>query len=206
VAIEGPCCAGKTTLAEAILDRLDDRTTTIIPDYADFVGGGAGMPQADPASWPDELAAVHELLCVEEDRLRDCPPDPTPRLVLIDRSILTLIAHCAGTDRRHARVSGFAEPVAALVRADHRPRWPQGVLYLDVPREVQLARNRGKFASDSVFINAAFNEGFRAYFAARRDEGAMPMAWIAGDLPVATVLGKALAFLSGPMGVRGVGS
>ena len=197
MAIEGPCCAGKTTLGDALLERLGPGETTIIPDYADFVGGAAGMPDPDPACWPDERAAIDVLLDVENQRFRDHLPRQPPRQVLIDRSVLTLEAHCAGLDRRHPSRPPFAGRAAVMLAEDTRPGWPQATLYLDIPHEPQLARNdSGKFAPESIFMDPDYNVGFREWFRQEQERGERPLAWISADAPPEAVLEQALAFLA----------
>ncbi len=203
VAIEGPCLAGKTTLGDALLDALGAGHDSIIPDYADFVGGGPRMPDPDPRSWEEERAVLDVLLDIETARLRAHLPSPAPGLMLLDRSVWTIVGHCAGTDHRDRRDPGFAERAVGVLSGDPRPCWPQAVLYLDVSHEVQLARNRGgKFAADSVFVDRDYNAGFRSYFAELHAAEELPTAWIDGEVAVAAVLEHALRFLADEMGLQ----
>lgn len=196
LAIEGPCLAGKTTLGDGLVGALGSENVSIIPDYADFVGGASGMPDPDPRSWAEEQDGLEALLGIEEVRLRARTPEPTPALMIIDRSVLTLIAHCAGTDQKDRRDPSFAGPAAAVLADDPRPRWPEAVVYLDVSPAVQAARNRcGKFADDSVFVDPAYNAGFRSYFEDLLAREERPMVWIDGEAPVDAVLEQALRFL-----------
>lgn len=198
LAVEGPCCAGKTTLGQRLRATMPTGHVTIIPDYADFVGGKAGMPNPDPASWDQERLALDALLAVEEVRARQHIPGPPPPLVIIDRSILTLAGHCAGLDRRSPSRPAFAGQAEALLAADPRPRWPQAVVYLDVPHATQLERNRsGKFTADSVFMDAAYNAGFRAHFAAAAYAERLPTAWVDGTRPADAVAEQVRAFVVG---------
>jgi thymidylate kinase len=203
VAVEGPCCAGKTTLVHGLVTHFGPSVTTILPDYADFVGGGARMPDPDPASWEQECLALKILLGVEQDRVRVHLPIPSPRLVLLDRSVLTLVGHCAGLDQRDPDRPPFTERAAALLEGDPRPCWPQAVLYLDVAHRLQVARNAtGKFAADSIYLDPAYNEGFREHFARMLAREDRPMAWIAGDATPDDVLQQALSFLSARVGIQ----
>lgn len=202
IAIEGPCLAGKTTLGDALVGALGSHNVSIIPDYADFVGGARGMPDPDPRRWEQERDGLEALLEIEVARLRAHRPDPTPSLMIIDRSVLTLIAHCAGTDHKARRDPGFADRAAAVLEDDPRPRWPDGVVYLDVSPEVQIARNRsGKFAASSVFIAPDYNAGFRSYFQRQSTPDGRPMAWIDGAASAEAVLEDALNFLSARLGL-----
>lgn len=202
LAIEGPCLAGKTTLGDGLVGALGSENVSIIPDYADFVGGASAMPDPDPRSWAEEHDGLEALIDIEVARLSARTPDPTPALMIIDRSVLTLVAHCAGTDRKDRRDPGFAGRAATLLAGDARPRWPEGVVYLDVSQAVQTARNRcGKFADDSVFVDAAYNAGFRSYFESLLEREERPMVWIDGEAPVDAVLEHTLTFLSDRLGL-----
>jgi hypothetical protein len=196
LAIEGPCCAGKTTLGDRLIEALPTGRATIIPDYADFVGGGAGMPEADPPDWDAERVALGALLTIEQQRVA-CVPNPPPAFVLIDRSVLTLVAHCSGLDHRHPERRTFASCADTFLRNDPRPFWPEALIYLDVPHAVQLARNMHdeKFASDSIFMDPAYNVGFRDAFSRLRREAALPSICIDGTEPPAAVADRAMAFI-----------
>jgi thymidylate kinase len=161
------------------------------------------MPDPDPRSWEKERLVLGVLLEIEAARLHAHEPKSAPALLLIDRSVWTLVGHCAGTDHRDRRDPGFAERAVGVLAADSRPRWPQAILYLDVSHEVQTARNRtGKFAPDSVFVDRDYNRGFRSYFAQLRARGELPIAWIDGVADVDTVLEDALRFLADDVGLH----
>jgi thymidylate kinase len=161
VAVEGPCCAGKTTLARGLLDALDDMTLFQVVCYADHVGGGRFLPRPTPETVAEDAAALTDLLAIEADRVAAARASSTD-LVLMDRSVHTLLAH------RYAlqRVTGLACFAAAerVIAQSTAPAWPDVVVFLDVPQQTVLDRNRGKFPPDSIFIDARLNAGIRAYF------------------------------------------
>jgi thymidylate kinase len=171
---------------------------TIIPDYADFVGGAAGMPEENPQDLPAEFDALDALLRIEEERFlaRDAECAASS-LILVDRSVLTLSWHCAGLDRMGHHGAPFQSAVDARLRADRRARWPDLVIYLDVSHPTQLMRNRGKFDLGSVFMDPDYNSGFRAGFAAYvAAEVAVPCVRIQADRGPGSVLADARQFLS----------
>jgi uridine kinase len=45
VALEGPCCAGKTTLSRLLARELADLSVALVPCYADHAGGGRFLPR-----------------------------------------------------------------------------------------------------------------------------------------------------------------
>lgn len=191
VAIEGPCCAGKTTLSHALLTRLTGCTVTAVRCYADHVGGGRFLPRPVPETVDEDQDAVHALLEVETDRVASARTD-TSDLVLMDRSVYTLLAH------RHAleRVTGLRCSTAAecIITRSHAPVWPDLVLYLDIGQQTILDRNRGKFPPDSIFINPTFNNAIHDFYARARDQARI--VWLDATLDPTTVVSLAVAHIT----------
>jgi thymidylate kinase len=179
VAAEGPCCAGKTTLSRGLLGKMTDIAICHVHCYADHVGGGRFLPRPVPQSPREDQQAIDALLAVEADRVAQARAD-TSDLVLMDRSVHTLLAH------RYAlqRVTGLAllAPAERAIAQSDAPAWPDLVLYLDVPQQTILDRNRGKFPPDSIFIDPAFNTGIRGYFSAATDRGNSAIVWLDATL------------------------
>lgn len=163
IAIEGPCCAGKTTLAQGLVEEPLALSITCVRDYSDHVGGGKFLPPPVPMSLAEEELILYRFLAIEADRAtyaRQTAPEAD--LIIIDRSVHTLLAHCfALCQLLDDDYFGLAQRV---IGESDLPVWPDRVLYLDVPQCVIEARNGGKFAPDSIFINAGFNAGVRSYF------------------------------------------
>ena len=91
VALEGPCCAGKTTLGRLLVRDLHGLAVTFVPCYADHVGGGRFLPRQEAGSVPEREQALRQLLIVEAGRLAQAPHGCD--VVLEDRSVHTLLAH-----------------------------------------------------------------------------------------------------------------
>ena len=195
IAIEGPCCAGKTTLAFDIVAAFSTSSVVVVPDYADVVGGGDGMPEAEPKNLDDELVALEALLEIEARRFAEAPMPA--ELALIDRSVLTLAAHCAGLERKQVDHTGLTEAVSAVLRSDSRSVWPTHVIYLDIDDRTQAARNCGKFAADSIFVDPSYNAGFRSFFGNLRRGDSTPMVWLDGRMDPGRICRSALRSLDG---------
>jgi thymidylate kinase len=198
VAIEGPCCAGKTTLAIGVSETYGTSSVTTVQDYADFLGGGGSrMPNEADGSVQGQRVALDYLLGVEKDRFEaSAHAIASSRLLLIDRSCLTLVAHCAGLDACTRDGHKLERLAAATVAADPRSVVPSHIVYLDVSNDVQFARNRGKFSASSTFMDPGFNAGFRGYFADRMSSDfSAPLLWVDGEREPSAVLADAVAFL-----------
>lgn len=197
-AIEGPVCAGKTTLANGLRDYAGHANTVVVPDYADFVGGD-NMPTANPVDLEEERTALAQLLEIEGRRFRSLPAfsGEQATLRLIDRSVLTLLGHCAGLDAANSTNGSFLELGQSIVRDSSLVVLPQLLIYLDADLDTQIARNDGKFDPKSIFLDARLNEGFRNYFASLAGEGDRTWAlWVDARLPASEILEQAINFLA----------
>ncbi|MGH3770516.1 MAG: hypothetical protein ACRDRW_03815 [Pseudonocardiaceae bacterium] len=163
IAIEGPCCAGKTTLAHGLVEESSALSIEYVRDYSDHVGGGRFLPPPVPTSLAEEELILNRFLAIEADRTaRIRTMTLEPDLIIIDRSVHTLLAHCFALQRLlNDDYFGLARRV---IGDSGVPLWPDHLLYLDTPQCVIGARNGGKFAPDSIFIDAGFNAGVRSYF------------------------------------------
>ena len=189
VALEGPCCAGKTTLGRLLVQALRDLRVAFVPCYADHAGGGRFLPRQEAASVPEREHALHRLLAVEAQRMAGLPAGCG--LILADRSVHTLLANSYALQCMTG--TGFLAPSARLLRGSPVPAWPDLVLYLDVPQDTIHRRNQGKFPPGSIYTDPAFNAAIRGYF--RRLAGQKPtrVAWLDAtlELPELTQLAAA---------------
>jgi thymidylate kinase len=160
VALEGPCCAGKTTLAGRLTRDLPDLAVAFVPCYADHAGGGRFLPRQEADSITEREQALRQLLAVEAGRLAQVPDRCD--VVLEDRSVHTLLAHSYALQRMTG--IGFLAPSSALLRSSPVPAWPDLVLYLDLPQEGVDDRNQGKFPAGSIYTDPEFNDAIDAYF------------------------------------------
>jgi thymidylate kinase len=191
VAIEGPCCAGKTTLGTGLLASLSDFRIAYVKDYSDHVGGGRFLPPPVPKSLEEEERALEVFLRLEAERLR-APDVHLSNLMLIDRSVHTLYAHCFALERKTGRL--FFEVAANALDGSSVPLRPSFIFYLDTPNDVVKQRNKAKFPPDSIFIDDEFNKGIREYFFHRVACGHPRIAWLdatmspRGILDIATLM------------------
>ncbi len=121
VAIEGPCCAGKTTLARTLLDCLADLAVCSVPCYADHVGGGRFLPPPVPTSLAEDEVGLQALLMIENERLAG-PRAGQYDAALLDRSVHTLLAHRYAIDQLTGL--GCYEPALKTLSLSATPVWP----------------------------------------------------------------------------------
>jgi thymidylate kinase len=190
-ALEGPCCAGKTTLARLLARTLGGLSVALVPCYADHAGGGRYLPRQEAASVAEREEALRQLLDVEAGRLAAVPPDND--LILADRSVHTLLASSLALEQMTG-LPLFA-PSRRLLRASSVPAWPDLILYLDLPQSAVQARNHGKFPPGSIYVDPAFNAGIRAYFSRLAGRKSPHVAWLDATLDPSELARQARAGL-----------
>lgn len=179
VSIEGPCCAGMTTPARALVDCLADLAVCSVQCYADHVGGGRFLPPPIPASLPEDEAGLQALLTIENDRLAVARVGQYD-VALLDRSVHTLLAHRYAVDQLTGL--GCYESATKTLSLSPAPVWPSLVLFLDVSQGAVEQRNRGKFPADSIFIDARFNAAIRSYYDRVTASSDDRVVWLDGEL------------------------
>jgi thymidylate kinase len=173
-AFEGPCCAGKTTLAHRLTESVHDLTVVFIPCYADHVGGGRYLPAQEAKTVLEREEALRQLLAVEAARLARARQGMD--VILADRSVHTLLAHSYALEVMTG--IGFLAPSVRLLRTSAIPAWPDLVLYLDLPQHAVATRNRGKFPAGSIYTDPQFNAAVRSYFLRLAGQNAPRVAWL----------------------------
>jgi thymidylate kinase len=188
-ALEGPCCAGKTTLGRLLMRDLDGMTVAFVPCYADQAGGGRFLPRQEAATVAEREQALRQLLAIEAQRLARVPGGCD--VVVEDRSVHTLLAHSYALQRMTGTC--FLAPSARLLRRSPIPAWPDLVLYLDLPQAAVHDRNQGKFPPGSIYTDEDFNAAIRAYFRRLAGRKTPRVAWLDAtlDLPELTRLAAA---------------
>jgi len=173
-ALEGPCCAGKTTLARLLTRRLGGFAVAFAADYADHVGGGRFLPRQEAESVGEREQALRQLLAVETGRLTRVPPGTD--LIVADRSVHTMLAHSYALEVMTG--TAFLAPSVRLLRGSPIPAWPELVFYLDLPQEAVADRNHGKFPDGSIYTDPEFNAAIRSYFLRLADREAPRVTWL----------------------------
>jgi thymidylate kinase len=192
VGIEGPCCGGKTTLGRGLIRDFAGHRVAYVKDYSDHVGGGRFLPPAVPNSVTDEEVALRRFLAIEHERAATARASGSQLdLVLIDRSVHTLLAHCVAL----TRATGLDHSTAAkrIIHGSADPLWPDVILCLDVTHEAVRARNRGKFPPNSIFVDKSFNRSIQSYFAELAGVSHPRVVWLDATIDATILLRQAAA-------------
>ena len=128
VAIEGPVCAGKTTLCANICHKF--RGICVVPDYSDFAGGGKNLPSAFPPTLHEEANALSFFQGLERRRFLQ-HDNKDADICLVDRSAHTLLAHCFSIT--HLSGTLYFDLALNILSKASAVVWPTFVLFLDIP-------------------------------------------------------------------------
>jgi thymidylate kinase len=178
VALEGPCCAGKTTLGRLLIQELRELAVTFVPCYADHAGGGRYLPRQEADTVTEREQALRQLLPIEAGRIAQVPQQCD--VLLEDRSVHTLLAHSYALQRKTG--TDFLAPSERLLHSSPVPAWPGLVLYLDLPQGAVQQRNPGKFPPGSIYTDPDFNAAVRAYFRRLAVRKTPQVAWLDATL------------------------
>lgn len=159
IAIEGPVCAGKTTLCNRLIKQI--YKACVVPDYSDFAGGGKNLPPPYPPTVALESKALKYFILLEEQRFTEYDNNEF-NICFIDRSVHTLIGHCYSL----SKISGlpYFELAVNELLESKKMYWPSTIIFLDISEHIMHIRNSGKFQKNNIFIDYAYNTYFREYF------------------------------------------
>ena len=164
IALEGPSYAGKSTaIAHLRQQGIEDRV--FVSDcYVDHIGHRQDIPPVRTASAAAQLAAFEMFMSIEGIRVRRALAGAKP-VVLLDRSVDTLLAHAHALDA----LFGFDVHHQLRDRLQELPFLrPDHTLYLDVPAEVLSLRRKaaGHTAAESDYFlhEPGFLDQTRDYF------------------------------------------
>jgi thymidylate kinase len=195
VAVEGPSDSGKSTLLEGLAERFAAADPILFPCYVEEAGGDSRVPGYATTA-DEQVHAIDFYLELEARRHRRlAETDRAVDLVLLDRSVITLLAHSYAVERLHgvATYDKCREKVTTAAEVII----PELVLYLDADVEERRKRaDRGDL--DKWFTNKRFNEEIREFFLKRFPAcGAAPALYVLNaNQPAPAVLDDAAAIVS----------
>lgn len=178
--IEGLCGAGKTTLASALVPRLD---AAVVPEYADLTP----LPPWPPADAAAARAALDHLAGVEQRRQRAAAGH---RVVLFDRCPLSLAAHEAGM-----RALDTPADVAYAARLFADQAVPDAVLHLTVPEQIAQTRLRARGPLSPHLIDSSARAAMADYYTAALARLPGRVLHLDGTRPLPQLLDLVLSFL-----------
>ncbi|MCT9080447.1 nucleoside/nucleotide kinase family protein [Streptomyces fulvoviolaceus] len=160
IGVEGVSCAGKTALANALVQVLDN--PLVVPCYYHAAPHPDLLPAPVAASGEEQLAGLTVLLEVEHVRRRRAEEAVSQgRDVIFDRTVDTLLAHTHAVSALH----GF--PIVQAARQlvlDARPLLPDLTLLLHTSPTVLAARAAKRPGMPPIFYAPDFAQHFIAHF------------------------------------------
>lgn len=166
IALEGPVCAGKTT----VLGGLREQEIPVVDEYSEYVASTTRdfpkFPPQDEEAAKDSFRFFFEL---EARRKQDMEATGNNRAVL-DRSIYTLLAFEVGASRLTG-ISILPWAVEYLEENKDKIIMPEQVVYMDIPAEISRSRAReGQIRIADFLLTDGFNGGFRDFFMALKEK------------------------------------
>jgi thymidylate kinase len=161
VGLEGPSDSGKSTLAAALARIPEWQPTRVLRCYADTVDAG-DLPPHVAGDVGQQLEAVAFFMTLDRQRRREIEhADERPKVVIADRTWLSLLAHTYAVERAGGPAA-YAEARRRLT-ADKSLLRPDLVLVLRANVATRTARmasgDRGAW-----FTSPAFNAHFDRFF------------------------------------------
>lgn len=160
IGLEGVSCTGKTTLARALANRLG--TASVVPCYYHVAPDPSLLPNPIPDDEREQLASMEVLLGLEALR-RDMAHRALDmgRVVILDRTVDTLLAHTYAIDR----LRGLSAAETARILAIERPTIVPDITLLLVTTPTVLAERAARRPGmPSIFYDPIFTTHFNAYF------------------------------------------
>lgn len=190
IGIEGVSCTGKTTLATALAKRID--RSLVIPCYFHSVSDPTKLPPPVAENEHAQLAGLRAFLNVEEARrdqaLAGCADG---RIVILDRTVDTLLAHTQAV----GRLQGFdVDETARQIMHQRRVAVPDVTLLLTARFEVLRARAVRRRGMPEIFYDARFTTTFMEHFL---DPISRACITLDGEQPAPALLDNALDVLQG---------
>lgn len=164
IAIEGPSYAGKSTAIDHLREQGIEKQAFVSDCYVQHIAHREDIPPARPDSENAQLAAFETFMGIENARVRAALASAKP-VVIIDRSVDTLLAHAHALDA----LLGYAVHHQLRDRLQELPfLGPDHTLYLDVPDEALRLRRKsaGHTATEPEYLlhEPAFLAHARDYF------------------------------------------
>lgn len=164
VALEGPSFSGKTTLLLYLKSQLGcELTVASNRCYVAEITQSDQIPLAHTRSTNDQLSAFRLFMNIEAKRVQRLNQfDHDADILLLDRSVDTLLAHAYTLDRLLG-YDAYQQARALLRCMVHLV--PHETIYLDAgPETLQTRRELLEAPFDSFLIDPAFVARFREYF------------------------------------------
>lgn len=137
IALEGPSYAGKTTALRHLRQVPVMAGAVFFNCYVKSIARREDIPRPSTASAVEQLAAFETFMAIEETRIQQRAEQPG--VVVLDRSVDTLLAHAYALDE----MFGFGVHDEARERLERLPYLrPDHTLYLDVSPEVLALRRK----------------------------------------------------------------
>jgi hypothetical protein len=167
IALEGVCCAGKSSLAAKLAPYIQDTQKLRVisfPDYVVMAGGDHKVPLLVPESLEDDIIALEFFLKLENWRLMKAA---NADVVILDRSAHSLLAHRYALAAVHKCPRALYSQGREILGRSNAVLWPHLIVYVR-PSSGLLERHRQlRSFRHTLLASSEYNCSFEAYFLPR---------------------------------------
>ena len=183
IALEGPVCAGKTTLITSLLPL----GFTKISEYVDFaLENSYKLPKFPPQNKTQAKSNFEFYLDIEKKRQQGIKPGSW----LLDRSKYSLLAFEAGA-RNITQIDIFEWSCNLIRQHKLEVIEPNHVFYIDVPpKESKIRADLVNMNVPDFFFSKEFTQGFKEAFALFKNNNLSRFTFIDGSQPYCDVLSE----------------
>lgn len=164
IAIEGTSFVGKSVLVEQLKGFLGQREYLYFADYVEAIRNTRPSEEIPPGLLPtieNQIEATKQFLRVETDRFNLAIQEDDSRIIIVDRSIFTLIGHAYAIEFGYSQ-DGLYDQISRLVFEWHRKLTPTHLIVLTVP-QIILERRYPPKKTKNVFMSQQYNYHFNQY-------------------------------------------
>lgn len=161
VALEGPSFSGKTQLLSDLRSSFDGLDVLASACYVEEIAQASEIPPARTHSTEEQLGAFKLFMTIEARRVQQFAQHKAD-LVMLDRSVDTLLAHAYALDL----LFGYKAYQPSLALLSQLPYLlPDLTFYLDAsPESLQMRCRLGGQSFDPFLLDPGFISHFRSYF------------------------------------------
>lgn len=176
--IEGPVLAGKSTLADN-LRRLSPWPLHVAPCYVDYaIASGVELPPVMGGTISEQEAALRTYIDLDRRRYRTLPQSG---IVLLDRTLDTLLAHSEG-------IAAIGGPDVTRIAAEHYSQLisvglrPSLTFFIETRHTTQIERLTSRRLMPTELVDPTFNQAFQNYFERSRAEEPQRLMFFQAEL------------------------
>lgn len=163
IGLEGPVSAGKTSIVKKLCENSDSFLG--IKEYTDFLENKKiPKPSFPPSSTEEAKNNFLFFLQIEYFRKNTIKKNPSKNLILLDRSIFSLVAFEKGASYLTG-IDIYNWALEKIVNERGKLAWPDRLIFLDIDETERTRRiKNNRLKTPNFIVGEVFNYGFKEAF------------------------------------------